>query len=112
MDALFGALADATRRRLLMALVQSGPASATRLAEHEAFTRQAIVKHLQAMEEAGLVRSERVGREVRFVATTDRLSAALAWLFDTGAQWDRRTQRLQVAATRDRPLRASRAAER
>src|SRR6478736_2997824 len=79
----------------LQILVQHGPRSATRLAEGSPLTRQAVVKHLQALESAGLVRSQRVGREVQFRATPEPLAAAVGWLLDAGASWDRRIDRLR-----------------
>lgn len=94
LDALFGVLADPTRRALLLRLVRSGPDTATRLVEDHACSRQAIVKHLQVLADAGLVTSERTGREVRYRATTERLARAVSWLLDAGASWDRRLARL------------------
>ena len=99
LDALFGALADPTRRALVERLVIHGPASATRLAPSAALTRQGIVKHLQALEAAGLVSSQRVGREVQYRATTEPLAAAVAWLLDAGGSWDRRIDRLRAQRT-------------
>ncbi len=94
LDELFDALADPTRRDVLQRLVHTGPQSATVLAEAFPFTRQAIVKHLKALEEAGLVAAERAGREVHYRATTERLAEAVAWLLGTSAGWDRRARRL------------------
>lgn len=94
LDELFDALADPTRRDVLQRLVHAGPQSATVLAAEFPFTRQAIVKHLKALEEAGLVVAEREGREVRYRATTERLAEAVAWLLGTSAGWDRRARRL------------------
>lgn len=100
LDALFGALADPTRRALLGTLVRHGPRTATQLSGGHPQTRQAIVKHLQALSEAGLVASNREGREVRYRATTDRLTAAVNWLMSTGTQWDDRADRLRAATRR------------
>ena len=97
LDALFGALADPTRRAIIVDLVHHGPRSATRLADGAPLTRQAVVKHLQALESAGLVTSQRVGREVQFRATPERLAAAVGWLLDAGATWDRRIDRLRAS---------------
>lgn len=99
LDALFSMLADPTRRRLLVRLVHDGPATATTLASAFPMTRQAIVKHLQALAEAGLVVAERQGREVRYRATTERLATAVGWLLDAGASWDRRLDRLARRST-------------
>ena len=95
LDELFGALADPTRRRIIELLVQDGPQTATGLAVHFAATRQAVVKHLQALAAAGLVVGERRGREVHYRATTEQLRAAVNWLLDTGRDWDRRADRLR-----------------
>ena len=98
LDRTFAVLADPTRRQLLMRLVQHGPDTATRLAEPHEMSRQAIVKHLQALADAGLVVGERQGREVRYRATTERLADAVAWLLGAGPAWDRRLERLRSRA--------------
>jgi DNA-binding transcriptional ArsR family regulator len=96
LDVLFGALADPTRRQLLQTLLTKGPATATVLAAPLPVSRQAIVKHLQALEVAGLVTPERDGREVRYRATPERLASAVGWLLDAGGSWDRRIDRLRT----------------
>lgn len=88
-DAVFGALADGTRRNLLSALA-GHPATATELAEGLPISRQAVVKHLTALAEAGLVSRERAGREVRYSMTPAPLSGAVSWIAAVGAQWDER----------------------
>ncbi|MFN8021565.1 MAG: metalloregulator ArsR/SmtB family transcription factor [Acidimicrobiales bacterium] len=98
LDRLFGVLADPTRRRLLETLVHDGPRTATELAGDFTITRQAVVKHLQVMLEAGMVASEREGRDVRYRATTECLGQAVSWLLTTGPAWDRRLQRLATRA--------------
>lgn len=96
LDGLFGALADPTRRALLRRLGADGPTSATRLAGGLPVTRQAVVKHLQVLAEAGLVSAERAGREVRYALVPERLTPGVSWLVDTGAAWDRRLGRLRT----------------
>jgi DNA-binding transcriptional ArsR family regulator len=95
LDMVFGALADPTRRGLIERLVASGPATATNLVHGLPVTRQAVVKHLQVLAEAGLVSAERQGREVRYAVSADALNPALEWMAATGAAWDRRLDRLQ-----------------
>ena len=73
-------LADPTRRAVLERLVHDGPQTATELAAHFPTTRQAVVKHLRVLADAGLVGAERDGREVHYRATTERLADAVAWL--------------------------------
>ncbi len=95
LDVVFGALSDPTRRRLLERLVHDGPQTATCLAGDSPLTRQAVVKHLQALVEAGLATPRREGREVRYMATPERLAVAISWLVESSAQWDRRIERLR-----------------
>ena len=103
LDELFSALADPTRRQILQRLVHDGPQTATQLAAHFPLTRQAVVKHVQTLAAAGLVAPTRAGREVRYVATTERLGEAVTWLLDTGRQWDRRADRLRRRASTGNP---------
>jgi len=100
LDALFDALADPTRRRLLRRLVEDGPDTASHLAADLPVTRQAVVKHLQGLVEAGLATPERRGREVRYRATPAPLAQAVGWLLAAGAQWDERLGRLDRLARR------------
>jgi DNA-binding transcriptional ArsR family regulator len=101
---VFAAVADPVRRALLIELVLHGPASATHLAASvpaaSAISRQAVVKHLQSLEAAGLVSATRTGREVLHRASPEPLAAAVGWLLDAGASWDRRIDRLRGAARR------------
>lgn len=100
LDELFGVLADPTRRAVLERLVHGGPDTATRLAADFPLTRQAIVRHLQALADVDLVAAERVGREVRYRATPEPLADVVAWLVGTGTKWDRRLDRLRATATK------------
>jgi DNA-binding transcriptional ArsR family regulator len=61
LDAVFHALADGTRRRIVGALSR-GPASVTELAAPFSISLPAISKHLDVLERAGLVQRERDGR--------------------------------------------------
>ncbi|HEY3810873.1 MAG TPA: metalloregulator ArsR/SmtB family transcription factor [Acidimicrobiales bacterium] len=94
-DAVFAALADPTRRRLLDQLSAEGPLTATELAASYPVSRQAVVKHLGALAAAGLLDAERHGREVRYGVVTSRLGGASAWLADVGARWDDRLVALE-----------------
>lgn len=92
--AVFDALADPTRRAVLRALAQGGPCTATELAATLPVSRQAIAKHLSVLDQAGLVTSERTGREKRFHARPAAMIEAGQWLETTGAAWDDRLARL------------------
>ena len=54
-DALWAAVADPTRRRVLDALLDRGEATTTMLAEGLPVTRQAVAKHLVVLNRVGLV---------------------------------------------------------
>ncbi|HLY49284.1 MAG TPA: metalloregulator ArsR/SmtB family transcription factor [Solirubrobacteraceae bacterium] len=95
-DAVFGALADGTRRSLLAVLAEH-PATATELATEMPISRQAVIKHLNALAEAGLVSRKRSGREVRYNVTPAPLSDAVSWIATVGAQWDDRMAALARA---------------
>src|SRR5437867_13402351 len=57
-------------------------------------TRQAVAKHLAMLAEAGLVTSDRQGRETRFSFTPQPMADAVSWMADVGRQWDNRLQAL------------------
>jgi ArsR family transcriptional regulator, cadmium/lead-responsive transcriptional repressor len=89
-DELWSAIADPSRRRVLDLLVRSGEASASWLAGHVPFSRQAVSKHLVVLETAGLVSRRKQGREVLYRVQADRLDQATRAMADLAAQWDRR----------------------
>lgn len=94
MDTAFHALADPTRRGLLGRLRVEGPLSLTQLAEGLPMTRQGVAKHLVALEEGGLVRAEKVGRERIHHLNAEPLREVSEWLAPYEAEWDRRLNRL------------------
>jgi DNA-binding transcriptional ArsR family regulator len=88
--AVFEALADPTRRRVVHELSKDGPLTATQLARRIPVSRQAIAKHFDSLEEAGLAAATRVGRETRFELRTQAFAEAEAWMRAIGAMWDQR----------------------
>src|SRR5215469_3519761 len=63
MDAVFKALADKSRRKLLDRLHETNGQTLTELCEHLDMTRQAVTKHLRLLEKANLVATVWRGRE-------------------------------------------------
>jgi DNA-binding transcriptional ArsR family regulator len=100
--AVFGALSDPTRRALFTEISRHPEATATELATQLPISRQAVLKHLNALADAGLVDRERSGREVHYRVTPEPLSDAVSWMAAVGAQWDDRLAVLanQVGAPR------------
>jgi DNA-binding transcriptional ArsR family regulator len=92
---VFAALADPTRREIAKLLAEQGPQTPTELARQLPITRQAVTKHLGALDEAGLVRSSRHGRETRYRLTPRPLEAAALWMAALGAEWDERLEALR-----------------
>jgi DNA-binding transcriptional ArsR family regulator len=92
---VFAALGDETRLRLVSRLCDGGPMSITRLTEGSEVTRQAVTKHLRVMEEAGLVRASRQGRESVWELEPERLEDARRCLDVISKQWDEALDRLK-----------------
>lgn len=91
---VFSALSDPTRREILRRLSVS-PATATELSAHFPISRQAIVKHLGTLDDAGLVERAASGREVRYAMRTERLGEVMTWVAEVGGEWDQRLARLK-----------------
>jgi len=93
---LFAALADPLRRDLLLNLAENSPRTATQLADDYPITRQGILKHLNILEQAGLVVVQQQGREKRYTLTLEPLGELDQWINDLNALWDARLLRLKV----------------
>src|SRR5438445_6041291 len=87
---IFSALADPMRRSLLVNLAENSPRTATQLAQEYPITRQGILKHLNILEDAGLVAVHQKGREKRYALTPAPLSELEQWLKLLTAKWDER----------------------
>ncbi|MCU1579047.1 MAG: Transcriptional regulator, ArsR family protein [Rhodoglobus sp.] len=92
-DALFHALADASRRSMVDRLSR-GPASVTELATLLTITLAAVVQHLKVLESSGLVTTEKVGRVRSATLRTAALASVEAWIADRRVTWERRYDRL------------------
>ena len=99
--AVFTALADPTRRRVVRVLAEQPSVTASALAEELPITRQAITKHLAALAEAGLITAAHEGRETRYRLTPEPLAEAMHWMATAGARWDDRLARLERRLARD-----------
>lgn len=93
---IFAALGEATRLRLVAKLGTEGPLSIARLSEGTGVTRQAITKHLETLEQAGLIHGIRSGRERIWELETKRLEQARRYLDLISNQWDAAIGRLQA----------------
>jgi DNA-binding transcriptional ArsR family regulator len=86
---VLAALADPTRRHVVETLLREGSTSVPALTASLPMTRQAVAKHLAALDEAGLV--ERVpgaARRVSYRLRPGALAPAASWMEATAAAWD------------------------
>ena len=100
--AVFAALADPTRRQVVRSLSRQPDLTASRLAGELPMTRQAVTKHLAALDRAGLVAARRAGRELQYRLEPAPLGDAMEWMASVGARWDDRLARLAARAERER----------
>jgi len=92
---VFAALSDPTRRVLVEWLASEESGTATEFSARLPISRQAVARHLRELERAGLVRSERTGRETRFSLNAESLTEAARWLEARAEKWDRTLGRLK-----------------
>jgi DNA-binding transcriptional ArsR family regulator len=97
-DALWSAVGDPTRRRMLDLLLADGAGTATTLSDRLPVTRQAVAKHLVVLDRVGLVHATPAGRERRYEVDEAQLARAVAQLSDVGSTWDARLRRIKRIA--------------
>jgi len=93
-DAVFHALADATRRDILAAVLQDEH-SVSELARRYPMSFAAVHKHVGTLERAGLVTKRRSGREQRVRGDVAAVRAAQRQLDDLEALWRSRVARME-----------------
>ena len=95
LDRTFSALADPTRREILVRLT-GGPASISELAEPFGITLTGLRKHVQVLEDARLVTTEKVGRTRHCRVGPDRLENAMQWMRMYRQEWQVRLDGLEA----------------
>ena len=93
---IFAALGDPTRLALVTRLSDGQPRSITQLTDGLDLTRQGVTKHLRVLEQAGIVTSERIGRESRFAFTPAPIDEVRGYLDRVARQWDDALARLKA----------------
>ena len=94
LDRAFQALSDPVRRGML-ARLSRGPASVSELAQPFSISLPAVLQHLRALENSGLVRSEKKGRVRTVRLEPNVLSAAEDWIHDRRSEWEARHDRFE-----------------
>ncbi len=87
-SAIFAALADPTRRRILLRLSSSGEGPVTALAKPFRISLPAISRHLRVLEKARLIDRRREGRVHLIRARPAGFRQAQAWMAQCAAGWD------------------------
>ena len=100
LDAVFHALGDPTRRRMLQRLMQGGQ-TVGQLAEPFSMSLAAASKHIKALESAGLIAREVLGRTHVCHLSAGPLRVADDWLRHYERFWTSRLDRLEALLRRD-----------
>ena len=93
---VFAALGDETRLQVVSRLCNEGPLSIVRLSNNAGVSRQAITKHLRVLEDAGLVRGSKEGRQNVYTLQPRALVDAKRWLDAISLEWDHTLERLRA----------------
>ena len=94
LDQAFAALADPARRAML-ARLSRGPASVSELARPLPMSLPAVLQHLKALEDSGLVTSEKKGRVRTARLECNAIAEAEQWLTDRRTEWEAQADRLE-----------------
>src|ERR671923_330583 len=95
LSAIFGALADPTRRSILTRLAE-GEATVNELAEPFSMSLPAISRHLKVLERAGLIVRSRDAQWRPSRLHADPLDEALDWIQSRKRTWEARMDRLDA----------------
>ena len=96
----FAALADPTRRAILARLERADGASVSELAEPFEIKLPAVMKHLDVLDDAGLITRSKVGRTVTVELRADPMREAMDWLRRYERFWPKSLDRLTAYAER------------
>ena len=86
LDLIFGALADPSRRFLVMTL-RSGEATVEALGRPLAISTPGVMKHLAVLERSGLIATEKRGRNRFCRLEAERLASAEKWMAEVRDFW-------------------------
>ena len=93
---MFKALADHHRRHLLDSLAQKDGQTLTELCAHLPMSRFGVMKHLDILEEAGLITTRKVGREKLHYLNPAPMQEVANWVERYRQFWDERLDRLEA----------------
>ena len=94
LDRTFSALVDPTRRAILARLEREESASVSALAHPFAIKLPAVMKHLDVLDDAGLITRTKVGRTVTVHLRPEPMREAMDWLRRYERFWSMSLDRL------------------
>src|SRR3954470_5489414 len=100
LDRTFAALVDPTRRAILARLEREDSASVSELARPFAIKLPAVMKHLDVLDDAGLITRSKVGRTVTVRLSPEPMKDAMDWLRRYEHFWSGSLDRLAAYAER------------
>jgi DNA-binding transcriptional ArsR family regulator len=95
LDRAFSALADPTRRAIVIRLCD-GPKSVSELSEPFEIALPSLLKHVRVLEQSGLISSEKIGRVRTCKVEPQALQATEAWIHQHIAAWEKRLDRMEA----------------
>jgi DNA-binding transcriptional ArsR family regulator len=101
LDRTFAALVDQTRRAILARLEREERVTVSALATPFAIKLPAVMKHLDVLEDAGLITRSKEGRTVTVRLRPEPMRDALDWLRRYEHFWSRSLDRLAEYAERE-----------
>jgi DNA-binding transcriptional ArsR family regulator len=91
---VYAAIADPTRRALLVRLAEEGEKKVSELVEPFSISQPAVSKHLRILRDAGLVRSRKAGRLRLYAIEAHKLRQVYDWVAKFEKYWDEKLDRL------------------
>jgi DNA-binding transcriptional ArsR family regulator len=101
MDRTFSALADPTRRAILLRLKNEPGLSVSELARPFSAKLPGLMKHLDVLSDAGLITRSKTGRTVSVNLSVEPMQAAMAWLNRYERLWTTSLDRLVTLVEKD-----------
>jgi DNA-binding transcriptional ArsR family regulator len=105
---VYSAIADPTRRALLLRLADEGEKNVTELVEPLSISQPAVSKHLRILREARLVRSRKQGRVRIYAIEAGKLREVYDWVSHFEKYWDERLDALGAYLDKQKRKRKSR----
>ena len=103
LNRVFAALVDPTRRDILSRLERDASLSVSQLAEPLTIKLPAVMKHLDVLSDAGLIKRRKSGRVVTVTLAPAPMAEAMAWLKRYEKYWNLSLDRLTSYLEKKKP---------